>query len=347
MESVNAVAVSELGAPFETVQIQRRDVGAKDVKIDIAYCGVCHSDVSYVRNEWGRTIYPLVAGHEIVGIVTEVGSQVTRFAVGDRAGVGCLVDTCGECENCRSGHQQHCMGRRVGTYNALDRDDNPTIGGYSEKIVVDENFVISIPDGIELQNAAPLLCAGVTVYSPLRRWNVGPGSRVAVVGFGGLGHVAVQISKSLGATTSVLDLSMDKHDDALRLGADDYWITSDAATFDALNQSLDVIVCTVPANLDLDKYFKLLRLHGTFVIIGVPEQPLTFDPFSLIVNERVLAGSRIGSLEATQEMMDYCAAHGIGAQVEVITASQLDEAFTRMVKGDVRFRFVLDIASIA
>ena len=346
MISAKAVAVNELGQPFEEVVIERRDIGPRDVLIEIAYCGICHSDVSYVRNEWHKTIYPIVPGHEIAGIVAAVGSEVTKFTAGDRAGVGCLVDTCGTCANCAAGEEQHCSGQRVSTYSSTDRDGSITLGGYSDRIVVDEDFVVRIPDGVELANAAPLLCAGVTVYSPLRHWGVSEGTRVAVIGLGGLGHIAVKIACALGATVTVLDLSESKRDSAIQLGASDFKLSTERETFVTLDQTFDVIINTVPANLDLDAYMRLLRLHGTFVMIGVPERDLSLNPFSLIVNERVLAGSRIGSLTATQEMMNFCADHGIGAEIEIVTASQLAEAYDRMVRGDVRFRFVLDVASI-
>jgi uncharacterized zinc-type alcohol dehydrogenase-like protein len=345
--AVRALATNGPGEPFEPVIIHRREVGPTDVLIDIAYCGVCHSDVSYARNEWGRTLYPLVPGHEISGVVAAVGSEVTRFAPGDHAGVGCLVETCGVCSNCRAGQEQHCYGKRVSTYSSRDAKGDPTHGGYSEKIVVDEAFALQIPKSIPLQNAAPLLCAGITVYSPLTRWGAGSGKRVGIVGFGGLGHVAVQISRALGARTTVFDLSPSKRDDSLRLGAADYFTTPDPDRSLELAHSLDLIICTVPANLDLDAYLGLLDLGGTFVTIGVPSKALTIDPFSLITNQRAVAGSRIGGLEQTQEMLNFCAAHGIGAEVEVIGAQQVDEAYERLKAGDVRFRFVIDISTLA
>jgi uncharacterized zinc-type alcohol dehydrogenase-like protein len=347
MLTTRALATSGPGEPFEAVTIHRREVGPTDVLIDIAYCGVCHSDVSYARNEWGRTQFPLVPGHEIAGVVAAVGSEVTRFVPGDHAGVGCLVDTCGVCGNCRAGQEQHCYGTRVSTYSSRDADGQVTQGGYSEQIVVDEAFVLQIPKSMRLQNAAPLFCAGITVYSPLVRWGAGPGKRIGIIGLGGLGHVAVQISRALGSRTTVFDLSASKRDDALRLGAADYFTTTDPESFKELSNSLDLILCTVPANLDLDRYLALLDLGGTFVTIGVPSKALTIDPFSLIVNQRALAGSRIGGLHETQEMLDFCAAHGIGAEVELIDALDVDEAYERLKAGDVRFRFVLDVGSIA
>jgi len=346
VEEVRALATSGPGEPFQTVTIKRRDVRPRDVLIDIAYCGVCHSDVSYARNEWGRTLFPLVPGHEIAGVVTAVGAEVTRFAPGDHAGVGCLVGTCGVCGNCRAGYEQHCYGQRVSTYSSRDAEGRPTLGGYSERIVVDEAFTVQIPKSLPLQNAAPLLCAGITTYSPLRRWGAGPGKRVGIVGFGGLGHVAAQISRALGARTTVFDLDPGKRADALRLGAADYVTTTDAATFTELANGLDLMICTVPANLDVDAYLGMLDVSGTFVMIGVPSERLTVDPFSLIVNQRAIAGSRIGGLPETEEMLRFCAEHNIGAKVEIIDAKEIDTAYERLKKGDVRFRFAIDVSTI-
>jgi alcohol dehydrogenase (NADP+) len=344
---VRALATGGPGEPFRRVTIERRDVGRRDVLIDIAYCGVCHSDVSYACNEWGRTLFPLVPGHEIAGTVSEVGQDVTRFAPGDHAGVGCLVETCGVCSNCRAGYEQHCYGRRVSTYSSRDSEGQRTQGGYSEKIVVDEAFAVQIPKCLPLQNAAPLLCAGTTTYSPLTRWRTGPGKRLGIVGLGGLGHVAVQISRALGARTTVFDLDPGKRDDALRLGATDYVATTGTDTFTELAHSLDLIICTVPASLDLDAYLGMLDVSGTFVMIGVPSERLSIDPFSLIVNQRAIVGSRIGGLGETQEMLNFCAEHSIGAEVEVIGADDVGAAYERLKNGDVRFRFAIDISTIA
>jgi alcohol dehydrogenase (NADP+) len=344
--TVNARVITGPGEPFKATTIQRRDLGPRDILIDIAYAGICHSDVAHARSEWGHTLYPLVPGHEIAGIVSAVGAQVTKFAVGDRAGVGCLVDSCRECDCCRAGQEQHCP-RNIKTYNAVGRDGQPTQGGYSEKIVVDEAFAARIPQSIPLQNAAPLMCAGITVYSPLRRWGAGPGQRVAILGFGGLGHVGVQIAKALGAHATALDLSLDKRDDGLRLGADDYRATTDASTFADLAGTLDLIVNTVPARIDLDAYLGLLALDGTLVNIGLSDSPLSIAPFSLITNGRSIAGSRIGGIAETEQMLGFCGEHGIGAEVEVIDADRIDEAYDRVVAGDVRFRFVIDISTMA
>jgi uncharacterized zinc-type alcohol dehydrogenase-like protein len=346
MYTVAAMATDGPGTGFHRVAIERRDLGPRDVQIGIAYCGICHSDVSYAENEWGRTLFPLVPGHEIAGVVTAVGSEVTRFRPGDQAGVGCLIRTCGDCSNCRAGYEQHCYGNRVSTYSSRDLDGTATQGGYSQSIVADEAFALRIPGTLPLKSAAPLLCAGITTYSPLVRWGAGPGKRVGIVGFGGLGHVAVQLSRALGAETTVFDLAPEKRDDALRLGAARYVVTTGPDALAGLAHSLDLILCTVPAKLDLDAYFAMLAIGGTFVTIGVPDGALTIEPFSLIVNQRALVGSRIGGLRETQEMLEFCAANGVGAEVEVISGDQLDVAYARLKAGDVRFRFVLDVSTI-
>jgi uncharacterized zinc-type alcohol dehydrogenase-like protein len=327
--------------------LQRRDLGPRDVLIDIAYTGICHTDIRFARSKSVATFYPLVPGHEIAGVVSAAGDEVTRFALGDRVGVGCMVDSCRECDRCRAGLHQFCRQGYVGTYSALGRDGQPTQGGYSEKIVVDEDFVVSIPEALSLHSAAPLLCAGITMYSPLQHWNAGPGKRVAIVGFGGLGHVGVQISKAMGAHTSVLDLSEEKREDGLRLGADGYYATGDADTFKTLAESFDLIVSTVPANLDLGAYLSLLQLDGTMVYLGAPERPLTVPADPLRQRRRSIAGTRIGGMAETQEAIAFCAMHGIGARVEVIDADYIDEAFERVQAGDVRFRFVIDISTLS
>jgi len=292
-------------------------------------------------------MYPLVPGHEIAGIVSAVGSKVTKFAVGDRAGVGNMVYSCRECPNCRAGLEQYCSGGRVLAYNAVGRDGQPTHGGYSEKIVVDEAFAVRIPENVPLRNAAPLFCAGVTMYSPLRHWNAGPGKRVAIIGLGGLGHVGVQISKALGAHTTVLDLSQAKRDDGLRLGTDEYRVTTDAGTFADLANAFDLIISTVPRNADPDAYLGLLARDGTLVHLAIPEKPLSISAVSLLNDRRSIAGTRSGGLAETQEMIDFCAEYGIRAEVEVIDADRIDEAYERLLAGDVRFRFVIDISTMA
>ena len=347
MITVNARCTCGAGETFKATTITRRDPGPNDVLIDIAYAGICHSDIEHARSMRGRTMYPLVPGHEIAGIVSAVGSKVTKFVVGDRAGVGNMVDACRKCEACLAGLEQYCSGGRILTYNAIGRDGKPTQGGYSQKIVVDEAFAVRIPERIPLRNAAPLFCAGITMYSPLRHWKAGPGKRVAIIGFGGLGHVGVQISRALGAHTAVFDLSPTKRDDALRLGADEYHISTNARVFAALANSFDLVVSTVPTAIDLDAWLDLLARDGTFVTLSIPGGNLSVPPVSLLNNRRSLAGTRSGGLRETQEMIDFCAAHSIGAEVEVIDADRIDEAYERMLAGDVRYRFVLDIETMA
>jgi uncharacterized zinc-type alcohol dehydrogenase-like protein len=345
--TVNARCTCGPHDPFKAMRIARREPGPREVLIDIAYAGICHSDIDHARSTRGKTMYPLVPGHEIAGIVSAVGTEVSRFKVGDRAGVGNMVDSCRVCENCRAGLEQYCTGGRVLTYNSIGRDGQPTHGGYSEKIVVDQDFVVRIPQSIPLQNAAPLFCAGITLYSPLRHWRAGPGKRVAILGFGGLGHVGVQISRALGAHTTVLELSHAKREDALRMGADDFRVTTDAQTFADLASSIDLIISTVPANVDLDAFLGLLAKDGTFVNLGVPDKPLSVSAMSLLRNRRSIAGTLSGGLPETQEMIDFCAEHGIGAEVEVINAEQIDVAYERLLAGDVRYRFVIDIRTMA
>jgi alcohol dehydrogenase (NADP+) len=343
--SINARCTCGPHEPFLATRIERRDPGPRDVLIDIAFAGICHSDIDHARSTRGKTMYPLVPGHEIAGIVSAVGTEVTLLGVGDRVGVGNMVDSCRVCENCRAGLEQYCA-ERILAYNAIGRDGRRTYGGYSEKIVVDERFAIRIPESIPLANAAPLFCAGITLYSPLRHWKAGPGKRVAIMGFGGLGHVGVQIAKALGAHTTVLELNADKREDALRFGADDFRLVSDATMFSDLADSLNLIISTVPANIDLDAYVRLLAVDGTFVNLSIPQQPLSVAAASLLANRRSLAGTRSGGLPETQEMIDFCAAHGISTQVEVIDADRIDEAYERLLAGDVRYRFVIDVKTI-
>ncbi|WP_369259521.1 NAD(P)-dependent alcohol dehydrogenase [Geodermatophilus amargosae] len=345
--TVKAYAATSATEPLTPTTIERRDVGPRDVRIDIRYCGVCHSDIHTARGEWGTTGYPVVLGHEITGIVAEVGPEVTRFRIGDRVGVGCLVDSCRECTYCRRGDEQFCTEGYVETYSSTGRDGLPTQGGFSEAIVVTEDFVLRIPAGIPLDAAAPLLCAGITVYSPLRHWRTGPGTRVAVVGLGGLGHMAVQLASAMGAEVTVLSQSLAKQEDGLRLGATRYLATSDPDTFSRLAASFDLVVNTVSASIDLDAHLSLLDVDGTMVNVGIPEHPLSLNAFSLLVRRISYAGSNIGGIRETQEMLDFCAAHGIAAVVETIGAEQVDEAFDRVVASDVRYRFVVDTTTLA
>jgi alcohol dehydrogenase (NADP+) len=332
---------------FECIAIERRDPGPRDIVIDIAFAGICHSDIEHAWSLRGRPIYPLVPGHEIAGIVSVVGSEVTRFAPGDRAGVGNMVDSCRVCSDCRAGLEQYCTGGRTLTYDAIGRDGQPTYGGYSQKIVVDAAFAVRIPAALPLPNAAPLLCAGITMYSPLRHWCAGPGKRVAIIGLGGLGHVGVQIARAMGAHVAVLDLTADKRGDALRLGADTFHVSSDPGTFAELACAFDIVISTVPGNIDLDTHLGLLARDGVLVTLAIPEKPLSLSAVSLLNNRRSLAGTRSGGIVETQEMLDFCACHGIGAEVEVIGADAIDAAYARLMTGDVRYRFVIDISTMA
>jgi alcohol dehydrogenase (NADP+) len=346
MRTVTAFATPAAKAPFEKVQIERRDLGPKDVLIKIAFAGICHSDIHTAREEWGPARFPLVPGHEIAGTVEEIGSDVAKYTVGDRVGVGCLVDSCRECESCKAGEEQYCTGGNVGTYNSIGKDGEPTYGGYSEKVVVDENYVVRIPEGLSLDEAAPLLCAGITTYSPLRHWGAGPGKKVAVIGLGGLGHMGVKIAHALGAEVTVLSQSLRKKDDGLKLGADHYYATSDENTFKELAGSFDLILSTVSAPLDFGAYLGLLKAGGALVNVGAPEEPIALNLFSLIGGSKTLAGSAIGGIAETQEMLDFCAEHGIGAEIELIAASEINEAYERVLASDVRYRFVIDTSTI-
>jgi uncharacterized zinc-type alcohol dehydrogenase-like protein len=345
--TVNAYAATSATEPLSAATIDRRDVGPHDVLIEIRYCGICHSDIHFVRSEWDEVTYPVVPGHEIVGIVAEVGSEVTRHAVGDRVGVGCMVGSCGECANCRKGEEQYCLKGNILTYGSIDKDGRLTQGGYSTHVVVTEDFVLKIPQGLELDAAAPLLCAGITTYSPLRHWGAGPGKKVAVIGLGGLGHMAVKLAHAMGAEVTVLSQSLKKREDALRLGADDYHATGDPDTFETLAGSFDLIINTVSAKLDVDVYLSLLAIDGTLVNVGAPAEPLSLSVFSLIMGRRSFAGSLIGGIRETQEMLDFCAAHHLGAEIEVIPADKINEAYERVLASDVRYRFVIDTSTLS
>ncbi|MFD3929433.1 NAD(P)-dependent alcohol dehydrogenase [Streptomyces sp. NPDC058614] len=346
MTTVAAYAAPAAKAPLERTTIERREVGEFDVLIDIKFAGICHSDIHQAREGWGEAIFPMVPGHEIAGIVTEVGSGVTRFQVGDRAGVGCLVDSCRECENCKAGLEQYCLKGNIQTYNGIGADGTPTYGGYSTHIVVDENYTLRIPEGISLDEAAPLLCAGITTYSPLKHWNAGPGKKVAVLGMGGLGHMGVKIAHALGAEVTVLSQSLRKKDDGLRLGADHYYATSDPKTFEELAGTFDIILSTVSAPLDFGAFLSLLKTDGALVNVGAPEEPISLNLFTLIMGRKSLSGSGIGGIQETQEMLDFCAEHGLGAEIELITASEINDAYERVLASDVRYRFVIDTATI-
>lgn len=346
MLTVNAYAAPSATDPLIPLTISRRDTGPNDVLIAIRYAGICHSDIHTVRGEWGPITYPQVVGHEIVGEVVEVGADVTAFAPGDRVGVGCMVNSCRDCDNCAAGQEQYCLNGNVGTYAVVDRDGTITQGGYSTHVVVDADFVLRVPESIPYEAAAPLLCAGITTYSPLAHWGAGPGKRVAVVGLGGLGHMAVKIAHAMGAEVTVLSQSLRKKEDGLRLGASHYYATSDPATFQQLRNTFDLIINTVSAPLDLDAHLKLLRLNGTMVNVGAPPEALPLHVFSLFSNRRSFAGSSIGGIAETQEMLDFCAEQGIAPDVELIGADQINEAYERVLASDVRYRFVIDTATL-
>ena len=345
--AVSAYAATSATGPLTRTTITRRDVGPHDVAFDIHFAGICHSDIHTVRAEWGQPRYPVVPGHEIAGVVTEVGSEVTKFQVGDRVGVGCFVDSCRECDNCKAGLQNYCTGTgMVGTYDAVPKDGEKTYGGYSGAIVVDENYVLRVPDSIPLDAAAPLLCAGITLYSPLRHWNAGPGKDVAVIGLGGLGHMGVKLAAAMGANVTVLSQSLKKMEDGLRLGANEYYATSDPDTFTKLSGSFDLILNTVSANLDLDSYVSLLKADGTLVELGMPEHPMELAAVPLVSMRRSLSGSMIGGIPETQEMLDFCAEHDVRPEIEIITPDYVNEAYERVLASDVRYRFVIDTESL-
>jgi uncharacterized zinc-type alcohol dehydrogenase-like protein len=338
-----ARAASTPLAPFE---FERRVSNDDDVVIAIRHCGVCHSDLGSVENAWGFSSYPLMPGHEIAGIVTAVGARVAKFKVGDRVGVGCFVDSCTTCAT-RDHDHEHYLPGLVMTYNSVEADGRtPTYGGYSDSIVVKEGYVLSIPDALPLDAAAPLLCAGIALYSPLRHWKAGPGRKVAIVGMGGLGHIGVKLAHAMGAEVTVLSQSLSKKDDARRLGADHYHATSDADTFRALAGSFDLIVCTATADLEWNAFLDLLKRDGALVMVGVPEHEISVSAFPLIVGRRSLSGSYMGSIKETQEMLDFCAAHGIVADIETIRMQDINSAFERLKNGDVRYRFVIDMGSL-
>ena len=346
MLATKAYAAFDPEKPLSPFDFDRREVSENDVLIDILYCGVCHSDLHQVRNEWGGAQYPLVPGHEIVGRVTRVGSKVTKFKEGDLAGVGCFVDSCRHCPSCQEGLEQYCEKGSVGTYNSADKDGNMTYGGYSTQIVVDENYTLRVPENLELARVAPLLCAGITTYSPIMQWKIGKGHRVGIVGLGGLGHMAVKIAASRGADVTVLSTSPDKEQDARDLGAHNFSVTKDPQVMKDLRSSFDFIINTVSAPHDYNAYLNLLKRDGTMILLGAPPEPTPVAGFSLIVGRKRLAGSLIGGIAETQEMLDYCAEHTIMSDVEVIPIQDINTAYERMLKSDVKYRFVIDMASL-
>lgn len=348
MTTTKAYAAQSADSALSPHAIDRRDVGAHDVKFEILYCGVCHSDLHVVKNEWQGTHYPVVPGHEIVGRVTEVGAHVRKFKAGDLAGVGCLVDSCRDCDNCRKGLEQFCRNGSTGTYNAKDKHlGGFTFGGYSKEIVVDESFVLKVSDKLPLNAVAPLLCAGITTYSPLRHWKVGKGHKVGVVGLGGLGHMAVKFAASFGAEVTMLSSSPEKEKDAKRLGAHHFALTKDPAQVNELKGRFDFIINTVSAPHNYNDYLNMLDTDGVMICVGAPPTPSQIMAFSLIGGRKSLAGSLIGGLPETQEMLDYCAEHHIVSDVEMIAMKDINMAYERMLKGDVKYRFVIDMATLS
>ena len=348
MNGIKSYAAKSADKPLEPYQIDRREPGAKDVEIKILYCGVCHSDIHTVRNEWAGTMYPVVPGHEIVGIVTRIGDQVSRYKVGDTVGVGCFVDSCGHCNNCNENNEQYCENGNSQTYNSLLQDKKTiTYGGYSTHIVVTEKFVLKISDDLPLEKVAPLLCAGITTYSPLKYWNVKAGDKVAIVGLGGLGHMAVKLAASMGADVTVLSHSPGKEKDAEKLGAHHFELTTEELNMKRLANSFDYIIDTVSAPHNYNDYLALLRTNGVMILLGAPPKPSEVQAFQLIGGRRSLVGSLVGGLKETQEMLDYCAEHHITSDVEMINIDQINEAYERTMAGDVHYRFVIDMASLS
>jgi uncharacterized zinc-type alcohol dehydrogenase-like protein len=347
MNNTNAYAAQSATDALAPFSFQRRDVQAHDVQIDILYCGVCHSDIHQARDEWGGSIYPMVPGHEIVGRVTKTGDQVTKFKAGELVGVGCFVDSCRECTSCKADQEQYCEKGMSPTYNGYEQDrKTPTFGGYSTQVVVDENYVLRVSPKLALEGVAPLLCAGITTYSPLRHWNVGNGHKVGILGLGGLGHMGVKIAAALGAEVTMLSTSPSKEADAKRLGADRFALTTNPDFFKEYSRYFDFILDTVSGTHDVEKYLDTLKTDGTFIIVGLPPEPIPVSAFSLVPRRRSIAGSMIGGIAETQEMLDFCAEHNITSDVEVIPIQQINEAYERTIKGQVKYRFVIDIASL-
>jgi alcohol dehydrogenase (NADP+) len=346
MSTVSAYAASDSTGHLTKTTITRRDPGPHDVAIDIKFAGICHSDIHTVKAEWGKPNYPVVPGHEIAGVVTAVGSDVSKHKVGDHVGVGCMVNSCGHCSSCTAGLEQYCKNGPTFTYNAIDKDGTPTQGGYSQAVVVNENFVVQIPDSLPLDAAAPLLCAGITLFSPLRHWKAGADTRLAIIGLGGLGHVGVKLGAAMGADVTVLSQSLKKMEDGLRLGAKHYYATSDRDTFKKLRNNFDLILNTVSANLNLGDYLQLLDVDGTLVELGIPEHPMEVPAFPLALARRSLSGSNIGGIAETQEMLNFCAEHDVTPEIEVIEAAYVNEAYERVLASDVRYRFVIDTSTI-
>ncbi len=350
MIKATGYATADAQTPLTSFDFERREPGPKDVQIDILYCGVCHSDLHQVRNEWGNTIYPCLPGHEIIGRVSQIGPEVTKYKVGDTVGVGCMVDSCQQCEACRQGLEQYCEGPNsfTATYNGpFKPDGSNTFGGYSDTIVVFEDFVLRIPESLELQSAAPLLCAGVTTYSPLRHWKIGPGEKVGIVGIGGLGHMAIQLASAMGAEVTAFTTSPSKEADAKRLGASHVVLSTDKDAMSKYESKLDYVLLTIPDPVDVNPYVQLLKRDGTLTIVGVlaPLEPGVNNNY-MAMGRRSVAGSLIGGIPETQEVLDFCAKHSITSDVEVIPIQDINTAYERMKKGDVKYRFVIDMASV-
>jgi uncharacterized zinc-type alcohol dehydrogenase-like protein len=346
MAQAKGYAAAAAKAPLAPYTFERRELREHDVAIDIKFCGICHSDIHQARDEWGGSIFPMVPGHEIAGVVTAVGSKVTKFKVGDKVGIGCMVDSCQTCAECKAGLEQYCAVGAVWTYNAKGKDGEPTFGGYSDKIVADEKYILHIPDNLPLDASAPLLCAGITLYSPLKHWQAGPGKKVAIVGMGGLGHMGVKLAHALGAEVTVLSQSLRKQEDGKRLGADHFYATSDPETFKKLTRTFDLILNTVSGDMDWNQYFGMLKVDGSMVVVGAPEKPNEVAAFSLILGRRSVAGSAIGGIQETQEMLDFCGKHNITSDIELIPIQKVNDAYERVLKSDVRYRFVIDMASL-
>ena len=349
MFKTSAYACDDGSSPLKLASIARRDPGPRDVEIEIEFCGVCHSDIHTARSEWAGTMYPCVPGHEIIGRVARVGSDVTAFKTGERVGVGCIVDSCRQCESCAEGLEQYCENGMTGTYNSPDKamgEGAHTFGGYSAHVVVDDRYVLRIPEGLDPAAAAPLLCAGITTYSPLRHWKAGPGKRVGVVGLGGLGHMAVKLANAMGATVVMITTSPSKAGDAKKLGAHEVIVSREPEQMRNAAGSLDLIIDAVAADHDINAYLALLKRDGALVQVGAPERPLSVHAFSLIPGRKTFAGSMIGGIAETQEMLDFCAERGIAAEIEMIRMDQINEAYERMLDSDVRYRFVIDMKTL-
>jgi alcohol dehydrogenase (NADP+) len=347
MITTKGYAAQSVTTPLAPFNFERRDPGPHDVEIDILFCGVCHTDIHFLNNDFGFSIFPMVPGHEIVGKVASVGNQVKKFKAGDMAGVGCLVDSCRECESCKEGLEQYCQGGAVFTYSGLEKDGKTvTQGGYSTKIVVEERFVLKISNKLSPAAAAPLLCAGITTYSPLRYWKVGKGHKIGIIGLGGLGHMAIKFAKSFGAEVTVLSTSPGKKADAMKLGASNFVVTTDEDQVKSVANSFHFILDTLSANHDYNQYVSMLKVNGTMICVGLPAEPIHMPAFSIVFARKCVAGSLIGGLPETQEMLDYCAEHDIVSDIELIPIQKINEAYDRMMKSDVKYRFVIDIASL-